>query len=323
MNWRMTGSFLDGTPSIDQNGEAWQVYDDDEMIAGEDIEDQWRMYSYMGGKRIECKGMFLNGAATVLVVNTAKDMDIEVNSVFKVLDGRFKLVYVDPQGEVTVINDAGQKSSIPITMKTGRNVIKLVGQEGKIEYLKVNYSGLREKELESIYYSEEDEKTAYIKADIQAGIADKDTIMEYLYYLDAEDISQALAVLLKKGEELSLDELYDLLIYSDSKLSGRYLLEAIKNGETEPLSETEISEIKYYLEEESLSGLLEEMNGNLSFDLLYDCAPYLDNSSLEKITRQYLEAGGEFTELQWNKLSAYLKEDAITDLKPLKPLKPI
>ncbi|MBD5462670.1 MAG: M56 family metallopeptidase [Lachnospiraceae bacterium] len=323
MNWGMTSSFLDGTPSIDQNGEAWQVYDDDEMIAGEDIEDQWRMYSYMGGKRIECKGMFLNGAATVLVVNTAKDMDIEVNSVFKVLDGRFKLVYVDPQGEVTVINDAGQKSSIPITMKTGRNVIKLVGQEGKIEYLKVNYSGLREKELESIYYSEEDEKTAYIKADIQAGIADKDTIMEYLYYLDAEDISQALAVLLKKGEELSLDELYDLLIYSDSKLSGRYLLEAIKNGETEPLSETEISEIKYYLEEESLSGLLEEMNGNLSFDLLYDCAPYLDNSSLEKITRQYLEAGGEFTEFQWNKLSAYLKEDAITDLKPLKPLKPI
>ncbi|MDE7446595.1 MAG: M56 family metallopeptidase [Lachnospiraceae bacterium] len=323
--WMNSGmdSFLDGTPTIDHNGEAWQVYDDDKAIAGEDISDQWRMYSYAGGKRIECKGMFLNGAATVLVVNTAKDMDIEVDSVFEVLDGRFKLVYVDPEGEVTVINDAGQQSSIPITMKTGRNVIKLVGQGGKIEYLKVNYSGLREKELEGIYYSEEDEKAAYVKADIQAGIADKDTIMEYLYYLDAEDISQALEVLLKKGEELSSDELCDLIIYSDSKLSGRYLVEAVRNEEIKPLSETAISEIKYYLEEESLSGLLEEMNGNLTFDLLYDCAPYLDNSSLEIITRQYLEAGGEFTELQWNKLSAYLKEDAITDLKPLKPLKPI
>lgn len=323
--WMNSGmdSFLDGIPSSDHNGEAWQVYDDDELIAGEDICDRWNMYDYAGGKRIECRGMFLNGAATVLVVNTAKDMDIEVDSAFEVLDGRFKLVYVDPEGEVTVINDAGQKSSVPITMKTGRNVIKLVGQGGKIEYLKINYSGLREKELEGIYYSEEDEKSAYVKADIQAGIADKDTIMEYLYYLDAEDISQALAVLLKKGEELSLDELCDLIIYSDSKLSGRYLVEAVRNGEIEPLSETAISEIKYYLEEESLSGLLEEMNGNLSFDLLYDCAPYLDNSSLEKIAKQYLEAGGEFTELQWDKLSIYLKEDAIEDLKPLKPLKPL
>lgn len=323
--WMSSGmdSFLDGIPTIDHNGEAWQVYDDDKAIAGEDISDQWRMYSYAGGKRIECKGMFLNGAATVLVVNTARDMDIEVDSAFEVLDGRFKLVYVDPEGEVTVINDAGQKSSTPITMKTGRNVIKLVGQGGKIEYLKVNYSGLREKELEGIYYSEEDEKSAYVKADIQAGIADKDTIMEYLYYLDDEDISQALAVLLKNGEELSPDELYNLIIYSDSKLSGRYLVEAVRNGEIEPLSETAISEIKYYLEEESLSGLLEEMNGNLTFDLLYDCAPYLDSSSLEKITRQYLEAGGEFTEFQWNKLSAYMKEDAIETLKPLKPLKPL
>lgn len=300
--------FLERTALTDDTGEAWQVYDNDELIAGDDICDQWRMYSYAGGKGIECRGMFLNGAATVLVANTVKDIDIEVNSVFEMLEGRFKLVYVDPEGKVTVINDTGQEGSIPITMKAGRNVIKLVGQGGKIRYLKVNYSGLREKELESIYYSEEDEKEAFVKADIWAGVVDKNTVMEYLYYLEDEDVSQAFAVLLKKGEELSSDEILDLLIYSDSELSGRYLVEAIRNGEIEPLSETTISEIKYYLEEESLSGLLEEMDGNLSFDLLYDCAPYLESSSLEKVVEEYLEAGGEFTEFQWNKLSVYLEE---------------
>lgn len=314
--------FLNDVPQADRNGDAWKAYDDDALIAGEDIKGQWHMYSYMGGKRIDCKGMYLNGAVTILIVNTDKDVDIDVNSAFDVTDGRFKVVHVDPDDKITVISDTGQKGACTVNLKTGRNVIKLVGQEGRLRNLKISYSGLwvREKEFESIYFSQEDEETADIKADMEKGIADKDVIMEHLYDLDQEDISQAFRLLLKKGEELSPEEIYQLIIYSDSELSGRYLAEAIRNGEIEPLGEAAISEIKYYLDEETLMELLEERGSDLTFDLLYDCAPYLDSSSLETIARQYLDAGGEFTELQWNKLSAYLDEDEIEELKSLKPM---
>lgn len=313
--WDWLASWMDGgredfigvTNQVDKNGAAWKVYDDDQQIVGDDIRDQWRMNSYWGGKRIKCDVMFLNGAATVMIVNAHTDKDIEVNSVFDVKGGRFKVVHVDPDGNVTVINEDGENTSVPITLKEGRNVIKLVGQEAKVEYLQMNYSGLRENAFEGIYYSEEEEECAYIKEDVEAGIVDKETIMEYLHYLEAEDISKAFALLLSKGEPFSQEEIRDILIYSDTKLSGRYLAEAIRKGEIEPLSETDISEIKYYLDEESLSALLEAMGKNLTFDLLYDCAPYLSSDNFEKIIRKYEEAGGEFTELQWHKISAYLE----------------
>lgn len=308
---------------VDKNGEAWKTYEDDAMIAGDDICDQWNMVSYMGGKRIRCNVMSLNGAATVMVVNAHTDKDIEVKSAFEIKNGRFKVVFVDPDGNVTVINENGESTSVPITLKEGRNVIKLVGQEAKIRNLQVNYPGLKENAFESIYYSMDEEKAAIIKEEVQAGYADKDEIMEYLYYLDDDVISKALILLLKKGESLSSDEFRDMIIYSNSELSGRYLAEAITNGEIEPLSETDISEVKYYLEEESLLALLEAMEENLTYDLLYDCAPYLSSDSFEIIVRKYKEAGGKFTELQWHNLSPYLDDDAMEALKPLKPLKPI
>ncbi|MDE5908226.1 MAG: M56 family metallopeptidase [Lachnospiraceae bacterium] len=315
--------FMGATIRTDKDGDAWKSYDDDGMIAGDDVRDQWRMYVYVGGKRLRCDGMFLNGTATVMIVNAHTDKDIEVNSTFEVEEGRFKVVYVDPDGNATVINENGEKTSVPITLKEGRNVIKLVGQEAKIKYLRMSYSGLRENAFESIYYSAEEEKSAIIKEQIQAGYVNKDEVMEYLYYLDDGDISKALILLLKKGEVLSSDEFCDMIIYSNSELSGRYLVEAISKGEIEPLSEKDISEIKYYLEEESLRALLDMMKENLTFDLLYDCAPYLSSDSLEKIVRNYEDAGGEFTELQWHNISPYLDDDAIESLRPLKPLKPL
>ena len=315
--------FMGATVRIDKDGEAWKTYDDDGMIAGDDVHDQWQSYVYIGGKRLRCDGMFLNGTATVMIVNAHTDKEIEVKSAFEVKDGKFKIVCVDPDGTITVINENGESASVPITLKEGRNVIKLVGQGAKIKDLRVNYPGLRENAFESIYYSAEDEKATIIKEEVQAGYVDKEEIMEYLYYLDDGVISHALILLLKQGETLSSDEFRNMIIYSNSELSGRYLTEAISKGEIEPLSEKDISEIKYYLAEESLLALLEAMGKNLTYDLLYDCAPYLSSDSIEKIVRKYEEAGGEFTELQWHNLTPYLDDDAVEALKPLKPLKPL
>ena len=59
---------------------------------------------------------------------------------------------------------------------------------------------------------------------------DKDSLMELLYYLDDEVVSQGLALLLEQGVSLTDEELKNLIIYSDSDLSALYLGEAIKSG---------------------------------------------------------------------------------------------
>lgn len=290
----------------DKDEETWKVYDDDLLIGGEDIRSQWSMFFYRGGKSIKCSGMFLNGAATVMIANAPEDMDIQVKSAFHVLDGRFKLVHINPEGEVTVINDTGEEGSFGITMGKGRNVIKLVGQGAELRDLTVGYAHLKEKDFESIYYSEDAEQGDIVKAEIEAGAVDKDAVMEYLVYLDDKTVSQALAVLLKQGETLDADDLYQLMIYSDSKLSGRYLVEAVKNGETEPPSEMAVSKIKYYLREEELAQLLAAMDEDLTFDLLCDCAPYLSSSGVEECVKKYMDLGNELTDSQIKKIAPYL-----------------
>ena len=113
-SWMMASSvesFLAEPVYVNKNGDAWRAYEDDELIAGADVTDQYHMYTYKGGKQIECNGMFLNGANSVLIVNASKETEIQVKSAFEVLNGKFKLVHVLPDGTVEVVNETGEKET--------------------------------------------------------------------------------------------------------------------------------------------------------------------------------------------------------------------
>lgn len=317
VSWMMDSgldSFLAESVYVDKNGEAWRAYEDDTLIAGEDLLDQYHVYSYRGGQRIECNGMFLNGTDSVLIVNAPKETEVQVKSAFTVLSGKFKLIHVLPDGTVEVINEAGEKDTVGITMEEGRNVVKFVGQGAKVRDLNVSFS-LKEKDFDAVFYSEGSEKAEEIKERIKTGKISKEEVMEHLYDLEDEDLSQAFAQLLKQGEIFDKDELLYIIIYSDSELSGRYLAEAVKNGEVEVPAELTISEIKYYLGEESLEQLLLALGDEITFDILYDCAPYLSQNGLEKCLTQYMEAGNQLTGLQFQKISVYMDEDTLDKIK--------
>lgn len=307
---------------VDKNGEAWQAYDDDQLIGGKDISDQWHMNNYAGGERIICSGMFLNGAVSVMIANAPEDIDIQVNSEFDMREGKFKLVHVDPEGRVSVLNDTGEKTSVEVTMKAGRNVIKLVGQGAKIRELRVNYDHFREKDFESVFYSQEMEETEEMKAEIEQGNADKEKVMDNLAYLEDETVSKAFAALLEQGESFDAEELKQIIIYSNAELSAQYLQEAVRSGAAQPPSELAVSGIKAYLSSETLTQLLLAMGENLTFELLLDCAPYLDGDEMETCVKQYTELGNQLTEEQANRLKPYMDEAALEPLKPIKPLKP-
>lgn len=307
-------SFLAESVYVNKNGDAWRAYEDDELIAGADVTDQYHMYTYKGGKQIECNGMFLNGTNSVLIVNASKETEIQVKSVFEVLNGKFKLVHVLPDGMVETVNETGEKDTSTITMEEGRNVIKLVGQGAKVRDLKVDFS-FREKDFDTVFYSEDSEQAEAVKERIETGEVSKEEIMKLLYYLEDEDVSQAFAQLLKQGVTFNKDELIDMIIYSDSELSGRYYAEAVSSGEVEAPTELVISDIKYYLGEESLEQLLLTLGDEITFDILYDCAPYLSQSGLEKGLTQYMEAGNRLTGLQFQKIGDYLDEDTLDKIK--------
>jgi len=139
--------------------------------------------------------------------------------------------------------------------------------------------------------------------------------MKLIYYLEDEDVSQAFAQLLKQGVTFNKDELIDMIIYSDSELSGRYYAEAVSSGEVEAPTELVISDIKYYLGEESLEQLLLTLGDEITFDILYDCAPYLSQSGLEKCLTKYMKAGNRLTGLKFQKIGAYLDEDTLDKIK--------
>ena len=291
------------------------------------MEDQWSMYHYTGGgQRIKCNGMYLNGTASVRIVNVKKECELKVDSAFELLDGRFKIVHVNPDGEVAVINETGEKGSAAIKMKAGRNVIKFVGQGAKIKNLLIEHPSLEGKNFESLYYSEQEERSKSLTAGIKEGEVDKDSLMELLYYLDDEVVSQGLALLLEQGVSLTDEELKNLIIYSDSDLSALYLGEAIKSGKAGQLDDEAIIDLAPYLGGERLKELLLAADGKISFELIKNCAPYLGSSGLEEVLEKYLKDGGELTFSQFDSISPYLgssgakKLDELSSLKPLKAL---
>lgn len=328
-DWMNDGldGFLSRPVLANQKSQAWKAYDDDSLIAGKDVEDQWSMYHYTGGgQRIKCNGMYLNGTASVRIVNVKKECELKVDSAFELLDGRFKIVHVNPDGEVAVINETGEKGSAAIKMKAGRNVIKFVGQGAKIKNLLIEHPSLEGKNFESLYYSEQEERSKSLTAGIKEGEVDKDSLMELLYYLDDEVVSQGLALLLEQGVSLTDEELKNLIIYSDSDLSALYLGEAIKSGKAGQLDDEAIIDLAPYLGGERLKELLLAADGKISFELIKNCAPYLGSSGLEEVLEKYLKDGGELTFSQFDSISPYLgssgakKLDELSSLKPLKAL---
>lgn len=300
---------------MDKNGEAWQVYYDDKKLAGEDIHDQWSAFSYQGGGKIRCSGLIFNGSDSILIVNASGETDIQVETSYDLLEGQFKIVAIAPDGNISVINDTGTESWETVSLKEGRNVIKMVGQGAKLKNLEVDYSGLRNSAVESVYYSEQDEYAGYIVEAFKNGShVDKDKVMEALPYMEDEAASMALAALLSQGETLSKEELCDLFIYSDEGLSGHYLTKAIEDGETEPLDLETLSELMPYLGKETREELIISMKGELTFESLNEMAPYLDDASLEKCLLSWLEAGNKLTYSQFEEISPYLSHNIIEKL---------
>lgn len=300
---------------IDHNGEAYQLYDDEELLSGEDLNDKWQAYNYVGGgDKITISRFALNGSYTVRIVYAAEDTDIEVASSFDLREGRFKVIHVAPDGSVETLNNTGEKSSTTVAMQKGRNVIKIVGQAAALKSVEISFSGLKEKDFEAVYHSEEDEYAGQIMEAVKSGNVEKDKFMDCLYYIEEADNSEVFAALLRQGEVFGKEDLVDIFLYSDAERSGKYLVDAINDGLIEPIDVDTLSEIIFYVEGGVAADLLKTLPVEDFPEGLEACGIYLSEEGLKECLNAYVDAGGKFSYTQLSDLEMYLDRDTIEEL---------
>lgn len=338
-------SFLKEPMVVDEEGEAYRAYEDQNLLAGEDVSDREYYSFYKGGDSIKCSGIMLNGTSSVLILYAEEDTDILVDSSFDVTDGRFKIVHALPDGTVELLDDSGKAWSGTVTCPAGRNAIKLAGQKARLKDLRVSFAGLSSRKIEQVYYSEEEEYAGSVeKAWTHGEPLDKEKMMQALPYMDGKTVSHGFACLLQQGESFTVDELYDILIYSDDDLSSRYWLGAIEEGKAQPPDGETITKLMPYLSDQAVEGLLACMEGELTseqfdemlpylneetmlelltgreeltFELICECAPYLSQKSMERCLTAYIESGHRLTYSEFDEISPYLDKGAIDKIDAL------
>jgi len=300
---------------VDTDGEAYRVYDDTALLSGEDLSDKWQAYHYKGGgNKVTMSRFSLNGSYSLRIVYVAEETDIEVTSSFDLKEGKFKLVHIAPDGTVSTLNDTGEKSTVTVTMPKGRNVIKLAGQAATLKKAEITFSGLKGKNFEGIYYSEEDEYAGQIRDKIQNGTVEKDKVMESLIYMKEEDASEAFRALLEQGVSFDEEELGSIFIFSDAERSGDYLVEMIDSGYVEPLSVDMLSEIMIHLEGKAKVELLNALPEEDFFEGLTECMFLLNEKEQEECLLAYIDAGGKLSYAQFDDIAMYLSESTIEKL---------
>lgn len=309
-------TFSNASSSTNKN-EAWNVYDNGELLAGEDICGyQWfnEYHSYSDNK-LTCSEMFLHGSKSVLIIYAESDVQIQVNSSFTVAEGKFKLVSIAPDKTISLIDDTGTEGRHSITLQKGRNVIKMVGQETKVTALKLSYNGLNNKNITNIYSSEKKETTNAILKKLESNTANKAELIDILPYIeDKKTVSEALKSLLDQGIYLSMDELDEIFCYSDRKLSSQYLIEAIQDKKTDGLEIESLLNLLSYMDAQNRNTLLLALIDELTFEMLVDNIPYLSTEGRTQCLTKYLEAENILTASQYEEILPYLDSETRTNM---------
>ncbi len=243
---------LDQPIHVSKNGKAYRMYDDDALIAGESENDWWRAWIYSGGDRsVDAKNLMLNGSDALWILYANKETTLEISSRYHLFDGRFKLVWVGPDQTVQTLNESGEESTVKITLPQGRNVIKMVGQKAKLEELNVVYEGMKKEDFDGIYNSE-DSEYAYQVLEGKRTL-DLSRLEDIFPQLEGKEVSELCRKALEDGAVLSKENWQQLFVYSDAKLTARYLLEALQAGRAGTFDSGILVEIAPYMTEADVS----------------------------------------------------------------------
>ena len=296
---------------ISDSEDAWRVYEDEELLAGDDVDGVWRAYFYSGGQGVRAESFAFCGSDSILIAQAEEPVEITVHSSWQLLSGSFKLVRVGPDGNVETLTESGEEDDLKLQLETGRNVIKMVGREARLEQLQISFDGLGSRKLAHVFYTENDEEAALLLEHIREGTADKEDFLYYLEWLDEDTIDAVFQELLTQGESFSGSELQEVFAYADAQSAGGILAAAIQDGTQPPLPAREIVDLMPYLEEDTVLELVQELDGEeFTFEVLRELLYYLDEENCETCLNLYLDMGNTLTDRQYGEIEYFLSGSA-------------
>lgn len=295
----------------DHAADVQKAYEDDKLLAGEDIQVYMGAYNYIGGNRkLRASHLYLHGSDTIVIVYAEQDVDVRIKTSFTISEGKFKVVSIAPDGSVTTLNETGHETWHTITLHKGRNAIKMIGLEAHLENLLVDYSDLNESDFRKVYHSEGEEYAIQLLDRIGAGEpVSKDKFFDAIIYMTSQDVSEVFNALLLSGTTFTDEELYDIFIYSDDTLSSQYFLNAVKAGTTAAPSAATILELMPYLNGDCQTELIKSLSVEEFYDIFAESIYYLNDNQIEDCLTDYLDRGGVLTYSMYDEISPYLNKN--------------
>lgn len=282
-------NILNGSKEItseENRKNAEQIYDSDTLIAGEDRTSNFSCWSYMtkGDGNVDIARLKFTGSTTMLCVYASEETEIPVEYEAYQKNGSVKLVVIGPDDKVTVIAENTVDLTTKVTLKKGRNRIKLVGKDGEVVALSLKFGEMKAGSYTALYYSEWEEQAAKLKEEVKkGGKIDIDKFIRLAPEMDCEDVSELLGQLLDQNAALTSEQLAKLAGYSDEDVLGEYLMKRKANGK------------------------------EVNFDTFAAMAPYLDDTLVGQYMMDYLKADKKLTKEQIKKVLYYADEDVISE----------
>ena len=153
---------------IDPSEDAWKVFEDDELLAGKDVDGVWKAFWYMGDygdgvRTVGAESFAICGSESILIAYAQEPVEVELRSSWDLVSGDFKLAYVSPEGSVETLADQGEEAAVTVQLEPGRNVIRMAGREAILEKLSISVEGLDADKILQVYMTEEEENEPVYK----------------------------------------------------------------------------------------------------------------------------------------------------------------
>lgn len=270
------------------------LFYDNQQIADKDVSDRWVAYSYQGmGNKIKASGFMLSGSDTIQIIYATEEIEMQIDTAFKLYSGNFKVVHIAPDNTVTTVSaESGDQTSQKVTLPKGRNAIKMVGEKAKLRNLTIEFTDLKNAPVDGLYSSESQEYIGLLLKDINNPDLDKESldipkIVDALPTVKDKEASDLFKAILDRGITLNQDELINFIIYSDKQQSSKYLVEALENGTITVLEADTVSSLMPYFADTYKASLLITLPTADFPETFGECLPFL-NSSGKKECCAYL-----------------------------------
>lgn len=284
---------LDELDYFTRTSTASKIYDDNTLICKKDMIGTASYFYYQrnninpssGKNTLTAKRMELKGSSTILIIIANQDTTIQMDASAHLDSGSFKIVSIDPSNKVSTLVEGTQSTSQTISLKKGRNRIKMIGKNAICSKLSIAFHSISKNTLSKWYRDESSEKVDEIISQLKTtGKIDTKDLAKYAPFFDSDDLDELFTNLIKNDVSLTEKQLSSIVPFVNSKLLGQYLINTTEKGSS--ISVDGLSVVAPFLNSTDLGTCLQNVmkkNSSVTLKQLNNIIPFLNSSTAGKV----------------------------------------